>query len=94
MTPQENERRSLDPHVDYIKELICDRDGNQSYVFISYKSDDWEVVLHEIVYKLVKDYGLNVYFDGSFDSHNALWVNQFPDNMRDYKCKGVPATRP
>ena len=91
MTPKENERRSIDPNVNYIKKHICDRDGNQSYVFISYKSDDWEVVLHEIVYKLVKDYGLNVYFDGSFDSHNALWVNQFPDNMRDYKCKGVIA---
>lgn len=91
MTPEENKRRSLDPNVNYIKSNICDCDGDKSYVFISYKSDDWEVVLHDIVYRLVKDYGLNVYFDGSFDSHNSLWINQFPENMSNYKCKGVIA---
>lgn len=91
MTPEENKRRSSDHNVNYIKNHICDRDGEKPYVFISYKSDDWEVVLHEIVYKLVKDYGLNVYFDGSFDSHNSLWIEQFPVNMSDYKCKGVIA---
>lgn len=91
MTHEENMRRSTDANVNFIKNNICDRNGDKSYVFISYKSDDWEIVLHDIVYRLVKDYGLNVYFDGSFDSHNSLWVNQFPDNMGDYKCKGVIA---
>lgn len=91
MTDEENRRRSLDENVNFIKKNICDRTGNKSYVFISYKSDDWETVLHDIVYRLVKDYGLNVYFDGSFDSHNSLWINQFPENMSDYKCKGVIA---
>lgn len=91
MTNEENKRRSTDANVNYIKSNICDRTGNESYVFISYKSDDWETVLHDVVYRLVKDYGLNVYFDGSFDSHNSLWINQFPENMGDYKCKGVIA---
>lgn len=91
MTAEENKRRSLDANVNYIKENICDRTGDKSYVFISYKSDDWETVLHDCVYRLVKDYGLNIYFDGSFDSHNSLWINQFPENMSDYKCKGVIA---
>lgn len=89
MTPEENKRRANDLHVKYIKNHLCDKDGDKSFVFISYKSDDWEIVLHDIVYRLVKDYGLNVYFDGSFDSHAPLWTKQFPENMEDYKCKGV-----
>ncbi len=78
MTEEENKKRSVDPKVNFIKRHICDHDGEKSYVFISYKSDDWRVVLTDIVYRLVTEYGLNIYFDGSFDMHNALWVEQFP----------------
>ena len=46
--------------------------NSKSYVFISYKSDDWKTVLGDIVYKLVKEHGLNVYFDGDFSGHNPL----------------------
>lgn len=91
MTPEENKKREQDEHVKYIKEHLCDKDAKKPFVFISYKSDDWKIVLHDIVYTLVKDYGLNVYFDGSFDSHNSLWINQFPENMKNYNCKGVLA---
>lgn len=93
VTLEENRRREQDEHVKFLKEHLCDKDmdSGKSYVFISYKSDDWEVVLHDIVYRLVKEYGLNVYFDGSFDTHNSLWIEQFPENMRHYKCKGVLA---
>jgi len=91
MTNEENDKRRLDENVKYIKSKICDHKGDKPYVFISYKSDDWEIVLRDIVYRLVKDYGLNVYFDGSFDLHNAAWFNQFQDNMENYKCKGVIA---
>lgn len=91
MTPEENKRRSEDPRVKYIKAHICDKDGNKPFVFISYKSDDWELVLGDIVYRLVKDYGLNVYFDGSFESHASLWIEQFPENMEHYNCMGVLA---
>lgn len=89
MTQEENTRRSKDEHVKFIKQNICDKNSDKSFVFISYKSDDWETVLNDVVYRLVKDYGLNVYFDGSFDSHNSLWITQFPENMKDYKCRGV-----
>ena len=89
MTPEENRKREQDEHVKFIKEHLCNAGGDKSYVFISYKSDDWYVVLHDIVYTLVKDYGLNVYFDGDFETHNSLWIDQFPENMRSYKCKGV-----
>lgn len=91
MTNEENKRRQQDEHVQYIKNHLCDKDSKKPFVFISYKSDDWEIVLHEVVYTLVKDYGLNVYFDGSFDSHNSLWINQFPQNMSSGYCKGVLA---
>lgn len=91
MTPEENRRRAADDHVKYIKDHLCDRDGDKPFVFISYKSDDWETVLHDIVYRLVKEYGLRVYFDGSFDSHNDLWISQFPENMEHFLCRGVLA---
>lgn len=91
MINEENKRRQQDEHVQYIKNHLCDKDGKKPFVFISYKSDDWETVLHEVVYTLVKDYGLNVYFDGSFDSHNSLWIEQFPENMESWYCKGVIA---
>ena len=91
MTDEEKIRRSQDANVNFIRKNICDHTGNKSYVFISYKSDDWEIVLHDIVYRLVKEYGLNVYFDGSFDTHNSLWTKQFPKNMSSCYCKGVLA---
>lgn len=91
MTPEENKRRAEDEHVNYIRSRICDRKGDKPFIFISYKSDDWETVLHDIVYRLVKEYGLNVYFDGSFDFHNSLWISQFPDNMEHFNCRGVLA---
>lgn len=83
--------RKNDEHVKYIVSKLCNKDADKPYVFISYKSDDWEVVLHDIVYRLVKEYGLNVYFDGDFDGHNPLWTKQFPANMASPLCKGVVA---
>lgn len=53
-------KRKNDEHVKYITSKLCNKDGDKPYIFISYKSDDWEIVLHEIVYRLVKDYHLNV----------------------------------
>ena len=89
LTNDELIRRKNDEHVKFITSKICNKDGNKPYVFVSYKSDDWEKVLHDIVYTLVKEYHLNVYFDGDFDGHNPLWTEQFPDNMEDPLCRGV-----
>ena len=91
MTQEESKRRSEDAHVNYIKEHLCDKTSGKPFVFISYKSDDWEIVLHDVVYRLMKDYGLNVYFDGSFDIHAPIWIEQFPENMNSSNCKGVLA---
>ena len=91
MTQKEIARRANDENVKIIKDKICDCKGDKDYVFISYKSDDWEIVLQDIVYRLVNDYGLNVYFDGSFDSHNSSWITQFTTNMFSERCKGVIA---
>lgn len=78
-------------HVQYIVDRLCNKDGDKPYVFISYRSKDREVVLHDIVYTLVKKYHLNVYFDGDFDGHNPLWTEQFPANMGSPLCRGVLA---
>ena len=91
MTSEENRRRKEDAHVKYLKGSICDKDKGKPFVFVSYKSEDWNVALHKIVYSLVKDYGLNVYFDGCFDTHNSMWLEQFKENMESGCCKGVLA---
>lgn len=40
---------------------------------------------------MVKEHGLNVYFDGDFSGHNPLWTEQFPENMESGNCRGVVA---
>ena len=40
---------------------------------------------------MVKEHGLNVYFDGDFSGHNQLWTDQFPENMESGNCRGVVA---
>jgi hypothetical protein len=87
----EKERRRNDPRIKDITERICRYDSGKPYVFISYKSDDWERVLGDIVHKLVMDFGLNVYFDGDFNGHNPIWTQQFQENMDADNCKGVIA---
>ena len=91
LTDKEKVRRRNDPNVQYITEHICRHDTGRPYVFISYKSDEWERVLGDIVHKLVKEYGLNVYFDGDFNGHNPLWTEQFPKNMEADNCRGILA---
>lgn len=87
LSQEEKEKRKHDANVKAIK--ITTKDSKEPFVFISYKSDDWEDVLHDIVYKLHKEHGLRVYFDKSFDEHNELWIEQFPDNMESSNCKAV-----
>ncbi len=62
---------------------------DKDYVFISYKSDNWEIVLDEIVRKLVDKYGLRVYFDKNFDRDNESWVTNMEDAIRTQKCKAI-----
>lgn len=81
--------KDIEEKIEYLKEHICNKDGDKDYLFISYKSIDKELVLGEIVYKLVYDYGLNVYFDGDFDKHNADWIEQFRSNMESPHCKAI-----
>lgn len=83
--------KDIEEKIGYLKEHICNKDGDKDYLFISYKSTDKELVLGEIVYKLVYDYGLNVYFDGDFDKHNEDWIEQFETNMGSEHCRGIIA---
>ena len=89
LSPKEQMERKNDPHVRFIMENITTYSKGKDYVFISYKSDDWKLVLHDLVYKLMTEYGLRIYFDGSFDDHNETWIEQFPENMEDPGCKAV-----
>lgn len=91
MTKDEIERRRNHPKVRELKGEICDKDSGKFYLFISYKSDDWEKVLTEIAYKLVNEFGLNIYFDSNFDVNNEVWTEQFPENMDCNRCVGVLA---
>ena len=64
---KEKTKRKEDERVKWIKKNLVNKDSGKDYVFVSYKSDDWEKVLGEIVYPLMNEHGLNVYFDGDFD---------------------------
>ena len=91
MNIEELNKRSNNPKVLELKRMISDQNSDRHYVFVSYKSDDWEIVLTKILYKLATEYGLNFYYDGSFDLHNNSWIQQFPENMDCYKCVAVLA---
>jgi len=64
---------------------------NQPYVFISYKSDDWETVLVNIVGQLQDRYGLRVYYDKNFDTDNDSWVKNLNNAIYTKKCKMILA---
>lgn len=79
-------------NIRWIKDhYLRTKDGKDDYVFISYKSDDFEKVLDDIVYRTCKKYGLRVYFDTAFDDGSDLWITQYYDNMCNLKCKAVIA---
>lgn len=61
-------------------QVTANKDG-KSYVFISYKSDDWKTVLEDIVWELQRRYGLRVYFDKKFASSNEKWAAQMQDEI-------------
>lgn len=89
LTEEQRKERRNDSHVKTLKEVICNKDSGKPYVFVSYKSDDWETVLQDVVYKLVEQHGLHVYYDGDFDKHNVSWLDQFRNNMGSDLCKGI-----
>ncbi len=62
---------------------------NEDYVFVSYKSDDWEAVFQEIVCPLAEQHGLRVYSDKAFDSDNKNWVEQMKLNIESRNCRAV-----
>lgn len=61
------------------------------YVFISYKSDDYDVVLDKIVRKMVDCYGLRVYFDKNFERANDSWISTMQDAIDTQKCCAILA---
>lgn len=79
-------------NIKWIKDnYLRTKDGEDDYVFISYKSDDYKQVLDDIVYKTCRKYGLRVYFDTAFDEESKSWIEQYYENMSDSKCKAFLA---
>lgn len=65
--------------------------GKDDYVFISYKSDDWKIVLDKVVRYMVEHYGLRVYFDKNFDRDNDIWITNMKKAITTRKCRAVLA---
>ena len=79
-------------NIRWIKDhCIRTKDGNDDYVFISYKSDDYEKVLDGILFRTCQKYGLRVYFDTAFDEKSDSWITQYYKNMCDPHCKAFIA---
>ncbi|MDO4326042.1 MAG: toll/interleukin-1 receptor domain-containing protein [bacterium] len=95
MTEEQKKARKLSAesgNIRWIKDhCLRTKDGDDDYVFISYKSDDFEKVLDDIVYHACKKYGLKVYFDTAFDDDSDSWIMQYYDNMCNHKCKAFLA---
>ncbi|MGP1434461.1 MAG: toll/interleukin-1 receptor domain-containing protein [Catonella sp.] len=95
MTPEQREARKKSAesgNIRWIKDnCLRDKDSKDDYVFISYKSDDFEKVLDDILYKTCRKYGLKVYFDTAFDEKSDSWINQYYDNMSSSHCKAFIA---
>lgn len=95
MTEEQKKARRLSAengNIRWIKEnCLRTKDDQDDYVFISYKSDDFEKVLDDIVYKTCRKYGLRVYFDTAFDENSEPWIEQYYDNMCNKKCKAFIA---
>lgn len=95
MTDEQKEARKKSAelgHINWIrKNCLRTKDGKDDYVFISYKSDDYEEVLDKIVFEVCKKYGLRVYFDTAFDEDSKSWIEQYYDNMCSTKCKAMIA---
>ena len=95
MTKEQQRKRKQSAengNIRWIKDnCLRTKDGKDDYVFISYKSDDFEEVLDKIVYNVCKKYGLRVYFDTAFDENSDSWITQYYENMCDPKCKAFVA---
>ena len=87
MNQQQDNERMNDVHYKALKITRGTDKPDPGFVFISYKSDSWKVVLSEIVYKLQNTYGLRVYFDKDFSNGTDGWIDQFTDNMDSPACK-------
>ena len=95
MTEEQREKRKYSAtsgKIKWIKDhYLRTKDDNEEFVFISYKSDDYEKVLDDIVYNTCKKYGLKVYFDTAFDDDSDSWITQYYENMCDDNCKAFIA---
>lgn len=95
MTEEQKKARKLSAesgNIHWIKDnCLRTKYGEDDYVFISYKSDDYEEVLDNILYKTCKKYGLKVYFDTAFDDDSDSWITQYYANMVSLKCKAFIA---
>ncbi|NBJ94718.1 TIR domain-containing protein [Parablautia muri] len=61
---------------------ITECSQKKPYVFISYASDNWEMVFKQAVVPLQKQYGLRVYADKAFDKLNDKWIVPMLRNVR------------
>lgn len=95
MTDEQKEARKISAesgNIKWIKDnCLRTMKDKEPFVFISYKSDDYKVVLDDIVYNTCKKYGLRVYFDTAFDDESDLWIKQFYKNMCSKYCKAMIA---
>lgn len=85
LTPEELNERSL------LTSDIRTFGPNMSkpYVFISYASRDWKLVLNEMVRGMVNHYGLRVYYDRNFADDNLSWVENMKNAMSRRLCRAV-----
>lgn len=75
---QKKERSEyLEEHLD-----ITECSQRKPYVFVSYASENWEMVFKDAVVPLQGRYGLRAYADKAFDKVNDRWIVPMLRNVR------------
>ena len=62
--------------------IITECSQRKPYIFVSYASDNWEVVFKSAVVPMQRQYGLRVYADKAFDKVNDKWIVPMLRNAR------------
>lgn len=64
---------------------------NKPFIFVSYKSDDWEIVFKKVIKRLQDEYSLRIYCDRDFETNNDEWLDTMKAQIRSGFCRGILA---
>lgn len=74
--------------LELFKQVEVAEVDQEDYVFVSYKSDDWQAVFKDIIIPL-QNRGLKIYCDKDFGIRNNSWIDLMQQRIKSNKCKAI-----